>query len=632
MAPEFTPEQQAAIERRDVSLLVRAGAGTGKTSVLVERFVQAVREDEVEVERILAITFTEKAASEMKERVRERLVELGMRDEARAAEGAWISTIHRFCARVLRTHALSAGIDPEYRVLDELESERLGLDAFDRAIDDLLREAAGDHLEQVASYTPDRLRDMVRTAFSWQRSRGRPPPAHGAATRAARRDGRGGAAGGRGTGRGGRPRAARRAARPSTRRSRSWSAAGEATADGALPELGALGELRLQARQHEGAPVRRRCGEYLEALAAYRRRRDGPRRAPHPGAAGGAGGGLRRPPRAAQARALRPRLRGPRADHARPAEGQRGHPPFLRRALRPRAGGRVPGRQPAPERAAGDARPRQPVPRRRRAPVDLRLPQRRRRGVHRPPRRGRRRGSRPERDRELPQPPEVLDGIDLAFSRLWGEEFEPLHAGRNGGPAPEPRVELLVTDREKRRWDARFGEDEEAPFGRSLRSSTPWRAAEARLLARRLEEVAAEGGWELGRHRRAAARHHPHDPVRARPGGARASPPTWWAVAATGASSRWATCATGWRRWPTRATSCPCSRCWPRPWWACRSTAWLCWPCAPTRPDPTRGGRSRTRPRGSSTGCPRATSGGCARSPGCSPRSAPPPRACRWSG
>ncbi len=128
-----------------------------------------------------------------------------MREEARAAEGAWISTIHRFCARVLRTHALSAGIDPEYRVLDELESERLGLDAFDRAIEDLLREAGGEMLEQVASYTPDRLRDMVRTAFSWQRSRGDPLPAHGAAARAARRNRRGRPAGRYRAGRCGRP-------------------------------------------------------------------------------------------------------------------------------------------------------------------------------------------------------------------------------------------------------------------------------------------------------------------------------------------------------------------------------------------------------------------------------------------
>ncbi len=70
---DFTEQQRAAIDRRDCSLLVRAGAGTGKTSVLVERFARAVLDDEVEVTSILAITFTEKAAAQLKRRVRERL-------------------------------------------------------------------------------------------------------------------------------------------------------------------------------------------------------------------------------------------------------------------------------------------------------------------------------------------------------------------------------------------------------------------------------------------------------------------------------------------------------------------------------------------------------------------------------
>ena len=74
---ELTAEQGRAVERRDGSLLVRAGAGTGKTTVLVERFVRAVTEDGVEVDRILAITFTEKAAAEMKSRVRARFLERG---------------------------------------------------------------------------------------------------------------------------------------------------------------------------------------------------------------------------------------------------------------------------------------------------------------------------------------------------------------------------------------------------------------------------------------------------------------------------------------------------------------------------------------------------------------------------
>ena len=109
---EFTDEQLVAIERREGDLLLDAGAGSGKTSVLVERFARSVLEDEIEVGAILTITFTEKAAAEMRERIRRRLRELDADEAARATEGAFISTIHGFCARVLRAHALAAGLDP----------------------------------------------------------------------------------------------------------------------------------------------------------------------------------------------------------------------------------------------------------------------------------------------------------------------------------------------------------------------------------------------------------------------------------------------------------------------------------------------------------------------------------------
>src|ERR1700716_976061 len=122
---EFTPEQLAAIERRAGDLLLDASAGSGKTSVLVERFVRAVVEDGVEVSAILTITFTEKAAAELRDRIRRALRERGADDAARATEGAFISTIHGFCARVLRANALSAGIDPAFVVLDQPEAGRL---------------------------------------------------------------------------------------------------------------------------------------------------------------------------------------------------------------------------------------------------------------------------------------------------------------------------------------------------------------------------------------------------------------------------------------------------------------------------------------------------------------------------
>src|SRR5918997_926474 len=176
-ADMLTPEQARAVARRDRSLTVRAGAGTGKTTVLVERFVRAVIEDGAQVEGILAITFTDKAAAELKARVRRRFIELGRRTDARAAEGAWISTIHGFCSRVLRAHALSAGIDPDFRVLDELEAERIATDSFDGALGNFMGEGEdSERLEMVAAYTPDRLRDMVRTAHSRLRSQGHRRP------------------------------------------------------------------------------------------------------------------------------------------------------------------------------------------------------------------------------------------------------------------------------------------------------------------------------------------------------------------------------------------------------------------------------------------------------------------------
>jgi ATP-dependent helicase/nuclease subunit A len=176
---DLTPEQRAAIERRSGSLFLHAGAGSGKTRVLVERFVRAAIDDGVGVDRVLAITFTEKAAAELKGRLRRRFLELGDRDRAREAEAAWVSTIHGFCSRVLRSHALAAGIDPEYRVLAEADAARLSIDAFDRALEDfVLRARSGgeDRLDLVASYTPDKLQRMVTTVYSRLRSRGEREP------------------------------------------------------------------------------------------------------------------------------------------------------------------------------------------------------------------------------------------------------------------------------------------------------------------------------------------------------------------------------------------------------------------------------------------------------------------------
>ena len=124
------PQQAAAIEAGGV-VFVSAGAGTGKTTVLVERFVKAVCERDFGVDSLLVITYTERAAGELRDRIRTRLGEAGRPDLARELDAAWISTIHGFCHRLLRAHPFAAGIDPRFRVLDDSQAGVLPSEAFD---------------------------------------------------------------------------------------------------------------------------------------------------------------------------------------------------------------------------------------------------------------------------------------------------------------------------------------------------------------------------------------------------------------------------------------------------------------------------------------------------------------------
>ena len=157
----LTKEQEQAVKRRREPLLLAAGAGSGKTSVLVERFVRAVREDGVAPGRILAITFTERAAGELRERVRARFVELGEREAARDTEAAFVSTFHGFCARLLRVHPLAAGLDPDFEILDEGLAARLRGQAWTAALRGFLEGERGDAVDLVAAWGADRVRAMV---------------------------------------------------------------------------------------------------------------------------------------------------------------------------------------------------------------------------------------------------------------------------------------------------------------------------------------------------------------------------------------------------------------------------------------------------------------------------------------
>lgn len=135
-----TPGQRQIITTLDKPLMVSAGAGSGKTFTLTQRIAYALSEGGPDasllqgIDQVMAITFTKKAAAELKSRIKRQLAGMGLVEEALKVDDAWISTIHGMCSRVLREHALELGVDPAFSVISETESKCYYDEAFDVVI------------------------------------------------------------------------------------------------------------------------------------------------------------------------------------------------------------------------------------------------------------------------------------------------------------------------------------------------------------------------------------------------------------------------------------------------------------------------------------------------------------------
>jgi ATP-dependent exoDNAse (exonuclease V) beta subunit len=165
-------QQQAAVEAKGL-VFVSAGAGTGKTSVLVERFIRAVCDEGLDVGSILVITYTKRAAGELRTRIRARLLEKGRADLARELDGAWISTIHGFCNRLLKAYPLAAGLDPRFRELDDAQGAVLRGEAFEAALSQFCSGGEPERLRLLAIYRAAGLRRMLTGVYETLRSAGR---------------------------------------------------------------------------------------------------------------------------------------------------------------------------------------------------------------------------------------------------------------------------------------------------------------------------------------------------------------------------------------------------------------------------------------------------------------------------
>ncbi|WP_165246619.1 UvrD-helicase domain-containing protein [Adlercreutzia sp. ZJ141] len=133
-----TPEQRRSIQHIDGPLVVSAGAGSGKTFTLTQRIAYALLPESGPavsgIDEVLAITFTEKAAAEIKARVKRTLRAEGLADEALLVDGAWISTIHGMCSRILHAHALELNLDPSFGIVSEEERSEMIALALDEAL------------------------------------------------------------------------------------------------------------------------------------------------------------------------------------------------------------------------------------------------------------------------------------------------------------------------------------------------------------------------------------------------------------------------------------------------------------------------------------------------------------------
>ncbi|MBO4235535.1 MAG: UvrD-helicase domain-containing protein [Firmicutes bacterium] len=172
--PRWTPEQLDAIERRGENLLVAAAAGSGKTSVMVERVRRIVCDEEIPVEDILVVTFTKAAAAEMKDRIRRALIDAldaedpnserskKLRAQIRNLPLAQISTFHAFGMSVIKRFFYLTDIDPGTRIAEETECAILKEEALDELIEEEFEKYDPAFIEFMDNYSGDRSDYQVR--------------------------------------------------------------------------------------------------------------------------------------------------------------------------------------------------------------------------------------------------------------------------------------------------------------------------------------------------------------------------------------------------------------------------------------------------------------------------------------
>lgn len=141
---KWTPKQQEAIEARNSNLLIAAAAGSGKTAVLVERILRLVIEDQIPIDQMLIVTFSNAAAGEMRERIQRALTQAlsdyperstFIRKQINRIGKAYIMTLHAFCNDIVKKHFIEIGLDPSFRIGEASTMELMKQEALNLALE-----------------------------------------------------------------------------------------------------------------------------------------------------------------------------------------------------------------------------------------------------------------------------------------------------------------------------------------------------------------------------------------------------------------------------------------------------------------------------------------------------------------
>ena len=179
---KWTNEQKQAIEEKGSNILVAAAAGSGKTAVLVERIINRILNDKIDIDKLLVVTFTNAAASEMRERILDAIykkieedpLNLELQRQITLLNKASICTIHSFCLDVIRNNFYEINISPNFRIGDTAEIELLKQETLDDLFEKKYFEEDEDFLKLVDTYTGYRgdepLKELVMEIYKFIQS------------------------------------------------------------------------------------------------------------------------------------------------------------------------------------------------------------------------------------------------------------------------------------------------------------------------------------------------------------------------------------------------------------------------------------------------------------------------------